>query len=183
MTIRRLCPESTTEPIDSFTVVVDGRDLSAGNAENDSLQPREQLEILQKMVKIQKIEGWEVWVLFVGDPLPQVDHGGDFLGLRVFFAPTAPQRVPTLLECARVLAKSGEHSLLVSNDADLESKALELGASVLRAQSLKKAHETLFTVRSRPQSRLMRHRTVDQRKDRLDRDDDDRVNRMIDVVD
>lgn len=160
MTIRSIYPESTKEPIDSYTVVIDGKYLVAGKCDQDELSAREQVEILQKVVKIQKSEDWDLWVLFNGEPLQQVEHGGDFLGVRVFFSPTPPQRIPTLLECIKVLKKTDQPTLLVTNDPELESRAQALGASTLRADSLKKGYETLFSSRSRPQSRLMRHRTV-----------------------
>jgi len=160
MTIRSIYPESTKEPIDSYTVVIDGKYLVAGKSDQDELSAREQVEILQKVVKIQKSEDWDLWVLFNGEPLQQVEHGGDFLGVRVFFSPTPPQRIPTLLECIKVLKKTDQPTLLVTNDSELESRAQALGASTLRADSLKKGYEILFSSRSRPQSRLMRHRTV-----------------------
>jgi len=182
MTIRNIYPESTQEPIDSYTLVVDGKYLTPGKSENDILSARDQVEILQKLVKIQKSEQWEIWVLFNGEPLHQVDHGGDFLGVRVFFSPTPPQRIPTLLECVKVLAKTEEHSLLVTNDPVLESRAKALGASTLRADTLKKAFDHLFVSRSRPQSRLMRHRTADQRKSQLRDDEGPDIRDLIDLV-
>lgn len=182
MTIRSLYPESTQDPCESYTVVVDGKDLVPGKSESDVLSAREQVEILQKVVKIQKAEQWEMWVLFNGEPLHQVEHGGDFLGVRVFFSPTPPQRIPTLLECVKVLKKSKQQSLMVTNDPVLEERASELGAFTLKADSLKKGYESLFISRSRPQSRLMRHRTVDQRKDQLERENDRAVRDMIDLV-
>lgn len=182
MTIRSIYPESTQEPTDSYTVVIDGKDLTPGKCETDELSAREQVEILQKLVKIQKSEDWEIWVLFNGEPLHQVEHGGDFLGIRVFFSPTPPQRIPTLLECVKVLKKTNQHTLMVTNDSQLESRARALGATTLRADTLKKGFETLFISRSRPQSRLMRHRTVDQRKSQLRDNDDPDIRDLIDLV-
>ncbi|MDF3130650.1 hypothetical protein P0Y35_15685 [Kiritimatiellaeota bacterium B1221] len=182
MTIRSIYPESTQEPIDSYTVVIDGKDMVAGRSESDQLSAREQVEILQKLVKIQKSEDWEIWVLFNGEPLHQVEHGGDFLGIRVFFSPTPPQRIPTLLECVKVLSKSDQKTLMVTNDPNLESRAIALGASTLRADTLKKGFESLFVNRSRPHSRLMRHRTVDQRKSQLRDDDGPDIRDLVDLV-
>jgi hypothetical protein len=182
MTIRSLYPESTQEPCEFYTVVIDGKDLTPGKSEIDMLSAREQVDILQKVVKIQKAEDWEIWVLFNGEPLHQVEHGGDFLGVRVFFSPTPPQRIPTLLECVKVLKKSKQQTLMVTNDVSLEERAKALGAYTLKADSLKKSYESLFICRSRPQSRLMRHRTVDQRKDQYERENDRNIRDMIDLV-
>jgi hypothetical protein len=166
---------------DSVTVVIDGKDMCPGKCEEDVLNGRQQIEVLQKVVKIQEAEDWDVWVLFNGEPLHQVDHGGDFMGVRVFFSPTPPQRAPTLLECINVLHKKGRHALLVTNDVTVEERARKLDAYTLRADTLKKGYEPLFVSRGRPQSRLMRHRTVDRMKE--DTDDDQRsIRDMIDLI-
>lgn len=175
--------ESVIATADTYTVVIDGKDLTPGNGEHDELSARERIEVLQKVVKIRKGEGWDCWVLFNGEPLKQVDHGGDFMGVRVFFSPTPPQRIPTLLECAKVLKKKGRDCLMVTNDETLEARARDLGAFTLRGDTVKKAYDSLFATRGRPQSRLMRHRTVDQRKDQLARGNDSAIRDMIDLVD
>ena len=181
MTLTRFYPESEHPIRDTYTVVVDGMHLLPGETESEELTPRQQIDLLQRLVKIQKAEGWEMWVLFNGDPLDQVEHGGDFLGVRVFFSPTPPQRVPTLLECIRVLKKKNRDALLVTNDGDAEARAKELDAMTLKANTLKRGHESLFTVQKRTQSRLMRHRTVDRKKSELNDGPD--INDMIDLVD
>lgn len=180
MTYHIHTPETETPIRDTYTMVVDGMELLPGLRESEELTPREQIEVLQRLVKIQEAEGWEIWVLFNGEPLKQVEHGGEFLGVRVFFSPTPPQRVPTLMECIRVLHKQGRDALLVTNDAKAESRARESGALTLRADTLKKGYESLFTVRRNPQSRLMRHRTVDRRKSE-DNDGPD-IQDLIDLV-
>ena len=181
MTIQHHYPQTENPIQKSYTVIVDGMDLLPGKRDSEELTPRQQIEVLQRLVKIKESESWEIWVLFNGEPLTQVEHGGDFLGVRVFFSPTPPQRVPTLLECIRVLAKKDRGSLLVTNDEQAERRARELGASTLRADTLKKGYESLFIVKKGPQSRLMRHRTVDRKKSELN--EGPSVNDMIDLVD
>ena len=168
---------------DHVTVVIDGKDMCPGKQDEEILNPRQQVDILQKLVKIQEQEDWDTWALFNGEPLRQVDHGGDFMGVRVFFSPTPPQRVPTLLECVKVLKTQNRDALLVTNDEELEARAREQGAFTLRADSLKKGYEAMFVTRGRPQSRLMRHRTVDRRKSQLEEDDQRSIRDMIDLVD
>jgi hypothetical protein len=180
MTLHIHYPETENPIRETYTVVVDGADLVPGGCDSDSPSPKQQIDVLQRLVKIQKVEAWEMWVLFNGEPLEQVDHGGDFLGVRVFFSPTPPQRVPTLLECIRVLKRKDRDALLVTNDGTAEARAKELGALTLRADTLKKGHEPLFIVQKRTQSRLMRHRTVDRKKSQLDQDPD--IRDMIDLV-
>jgi hypothetical protein len=185
MKIETWALDQRTGKADTVTVVVDGKDMCPGKSDEEVLNPRQQVEILQKLVKIQEHEDWDTWVLFNGEPLRQVEHGGDFMGVRVFFSPTPPQRIPTLLECVKVLKAKKRDTLLVTNDETLESRARELGAFSLRADSLKKGYEALFTTRGRPQSRLMRHRTVDRKKSELYGEDDDQraIRDMIDLVD
>jgi len=183
MKIQEYETEVSKRASEKNTVVVDGKDMCPGKPEGDSLSPRQQVEILQKLVKIQEAEDWDCWVLFNGEPLRQVEHGGDFMGIRVFFSPTPPQRVPTLLECVKVLQQQNRDALLVTNDEKLEERARGLGAYTLRADTLKKGYESLFVTRGRPQSRLMRHRTVDRRKEDLEQEDQRKIRDMIDLID
>lgn len=180
MTLQIHYPQTENAIRQTYTVVVDGLDMLPGRRESEVLTPRQQIDVLQRLVKIQEKEEWEMWVLFNGEPLSQVDHGGEFLGVRVFFSPTPPQRVPTLLECIRVLGKQKREALLVTNDAQAEERAKDMDTLTLRADTLKKGYESLFTVRKTNQSRLMRHRTVDRRKSQLDQDPD--IRDMIDLV-
>lgn len=159
--------EKETHRAETFTLVVDAKALDPNRGVDEVLLPRVQLEILQLLVKIQKRERWPVWVLFNGEELRQVSHGDDFMGVRVFFSPTPPQRVPTLLECIKVLQREGEKAVLVTQDERLEEKARALGGVTLRGDTFKKAYEEMFSVRQRPQSRLMRSRTVEMEKSRM----------------
>ncbi len=177
-----LLGEKETHRAESYTVVVDGMALDPNRGQEDVMLPRIQLELLQLLVKIQKREGWPMWVLFNGEELRQVGHGDDFMGIRVFFSPTPPQRIPTLLECVKVLQREGENTLLVTQDERLEIKARKLGAVTLRGDTFKKGYEEMFYVRQRPQSRLMRRRTVEMEKSRLQQHSSDSIRDLIDLV-
>lgn len=181
MSLHQVYPEVENPTKTTYTVVVDGLYLVPGRADTENLNQRQQIEVLQRLVKIQEAEGWEVWVLFNGEPLGQVEHGGDFLGVRVFFSPTPPQRIPTLLECIKVLNKQDRDVLMITNDLELEERAQELNARTLRADTLKKGYDSLFTVRRATQSRLIRHRTVDRLKSDDERGGPD-IRDMIDLV-
>lgn len=167
--------DQETSSADEFTLVIDAMALDPNKGQEEVMTPRVQVEILQLLVRIQKTEGWDCWVLFNGDGLRQVEHGGDFMGVRVFFSPTPPQRVPTLLECVKVLKKQRRDVVMVTQDGTLETRAEDLGALCLRGDTFKKGYEDLFTVRHRPQSRLMRRRTVEMERQSAVRD-------MIDLV-
>ncbi len=168
---------------DEFTMVLDAKALDPNRGQEEVMSPRVQLEILQLLVKIQRLEGWEIWVLFNGDELKQVSHGGDFMGLRVFFSPTPPQRAPTLLECVKVLTKKDRHVVMVTQDENVEDRAMKLGALSLKGETFKKGYEDLFAVRRRPQSRLMRRRTIEMEKEHFERHQDSAIRNMIDLVD
>jgi hypothetical protein len=64
----------------------------------------------------------------------------------------------------RVLGTEQRQTLLITDDEVLEARARSQGAFTLRALTLKKAYDRLFVRKSRPQSRLMRHRTQDRRR-------------------
>jgi len=100
----------------------------------------------------------------------------------VFFSPTPPQRIPTLLECVKVLQKEGDAVVMVTQDERLEGKARDLGAVTLRGDTFKKGYEEMFVVRQRPQSRLMRQRTVEMEKSRLQHDAEEQIRELIDRV-
>lgn len=172
-----------THRADSFTLVIDGKALDPNRGQDEIMLPRIQLELLQLLVKIQKREGWAIWVLYNGEELRQVSHGDDFMGIRVFFSPTPPQRVPTLLECVKVLQREGEKVVMVTQDEVLERKVRELGAVTLRGDTFKKGYEEMFMVRQRPQSRLMRSRNIEAEKSRLQRQSNDSIRDLIDLVD
>lgn len=177
-----LLGEKETHRAESFTVVVDAMALDPNRGQEAVMLPRVQLEILQLLVKIQKREQWDMWVLFNGEELRQVGHGDEFMGIRVFFSPTPPQRIPTLLECVKVLEKEGENVVMVTQDERLEGKARALGAVTLRGDTFKKGYEEMFVVRQRPQSRLMRQRTVEMERSRLQHDADEHIRSLIDRV-
>ena len=171
------------EEADAFTIILDAKCLDPNKGQEEVMSPRIQLEILQLLVKIRKIETWEFWVLFNGDELRQVSHGGDFMGVRVFFSPTPPQRAPTLLECVKVLKKQNRNAVMITDDEQVETRAEDLGALTLRGETFKKGYEDFFTVRRRPQSRLMRRRTLEMERDQFDRGQDSAIRDMIDLVD
>ncbi|MCC5845943.1 MAG: hypothetical protein JJU05_16975 [Verrucomicrobia bacterium] len=177
-----LSGEKETHRAQTFTMVVDGMALDPNRGQDEVMLPRVQLEILQLLVKIQKRERWPMWVLFNGEELRQVSHGDEFMGIRVFFSPTPPQRIPTLLECIKVLQREEEQVLLVTQDERLETKARALGAATLRGDTFKKGYEEMFMVRQRPQSRLMRSRSVEMEKSRLHQAGTDSIRDLIDLV-
>lgn len=167
---------------ETYTMVLDAKALDPNRGAEEIMTPRVQVEILQLLAKIHRRDPWEMWVLFNGPELPQVPHGGDFLGIRVFFSPTPPQRIPTLMECVNVLQKRGDHVLMVTQDLDLEHRCRGRKVPTLRGETFKKGYDELFIVRHRPQSRLMRMRTTEMEKDRLDRDQQSTIRSMIDLV-
>jgi len=167
---------------DSFTLVVDAKALDPNKGADEIMLPRAQVEILQLLTKIQRAESWNMWVLFNGNELPQVPHGGEFMGLRVFFSPTPPQRIPTLLECVNVIEKRGGKAVMLTQDLALEDRCRARNVITLRGETFKKAYEDLFTIRHRPQSRLMRQRSVEMERDRYERDHQSAIRDMIDLV-
>ncbi len=143
---------------ESGTVVVDACSFGEQPGISLELSGREKLELLQNFSRIAEEEEWTTWLLFVGEEMPQVAHGGDFKGMRVFYAPKSTQRIPTLLECVRVLNSKNKEALLISDDPVLEERLESAEATLLHASTLKKGYDC-FQKRRRPHSRLMTHRS------------------------
>jgi len=74
-------------------------------------------------------------VVFESDrPLREVDHGGEYNGLKVFYAPDNEQLVAMALKLSR-----SADGALVSSGVTMESRATEAGIPVLCSSTFRKA--------------------------------------------
>jgi hypothetical protein len=118
----------------SRTYVVDGARL-VDEKTGRRMAPREQVQLLNSLAKVAKQEGLNIQVMFESDrPLREVENGGEFNGLKVFFAPDTEQLVAQALKLCR---KGG--NVLVSSGVTLESRATEAGITVLSSSTFRKA--------------------------------------------
>lgn len=185
MVLASLFGRRKTDDASNFVMIVDAGSLAAYDG-GQALPGRVQIEILQNLSKIAKEEEWDLEAVFIGEELRQVEHGGDFLGIKVFFAPDQAHRPQLILDRAGQAMKTGS-ALVVTNDPNIEERAEDVGASILRANSLKKGYDELFLVYKRPQSRLMKRRSqitqnhLQAEKDRREGGND--IGDLIDLVD
>ena len=99
------------------------------------LAPRDQVQMLNALARVAKQENLELQVVFESDrPLREVDHGGEYNGLKVFFAPDNDQLVTLSLKLCR-----SANGALVSSGVTMESRATEAGISVLCSSTFRKA--------------------------------------------
>ena len=99
------------------------------------MAPREQVQMLNALSRVAKQEGLTILAVFESDrALREVEHGGEFNGVKVFFAPDNEQLVAMALK----LCKS-EGCAMVSSGVTMESRATEEGISVLCSSTFRKA--------------------------------------------
>jgi len=121
-------------------VIIDGP--SVYGTSKTPLGPKEQLGILNKVATINKKEKWTLDIVFEGEPLKKVEHGGRFDDvITVFFAPSAVH----FLDFVTDRAKSNKRSksvTVVTSDKDLTEKINAIsGVNIMQANTFKKAFE------------------------------------------
>ena len=115
------------------TYVVDGARL-VDEKTGRRMAPREQVQMLNALARVAKQENLDIQVVFESDrPLREVEDGGDFSGLKVYFAPDTDQLVAKALK----LCRGG--GVLVSSGVTMESRATEAGLTVIGSSTFRKA--------------------------------------------
>ena len=99
------------------------------------MAPREQVQMLNALSRVAKQEGLTIQAVFESDrALREVEHGGEFNGVKVYFAPDNEQLVALALK----ICKSAGCAL-VSSGVTMESRATEAGIPVLCSSTFRKA--------------------------------------------
>ncbi len=99
------------------------------------MAPREQIQMLNALARVAKQEGLEIQVVFESErPLREVENGGEFNGLKVYFEPDNEQLVAMALKLCK-----GNGGSLVSSGVTMESRATEAGIPVLCSSTFRKA--------------------------------------------
>ena len=99
------------------------------------MAPREQVQMLNALARVAKQEGLAIQAVFESDrALREVEHGGEFNGVKVYFAPDNEQLVALALK----ICKSAGCAL-VSSGVTMESRATEAGIPVLCSSTFRKA--------------------------------------------
>lgn len=119
---------------DTRTYVVDGARL-VDEKTGRRMAPREQVQMLNALARVAKQEGLTIRAVFESErALREVEHGGEFNGVKVYFAPDNEQLVALALKLCR-----SEGCALVSSGVTMESRATEAGIPVLCSSTFRKA--------------------------------------------
>lgn len=107
------------------------------------LSPREQLQLLGALAKIQKLEGFKMAVVFESDrPLREAEEGGEYQGVTVHYAETSEE----LIEKSMKLAKKQGYTVVTSGPL-LESRVTEAKLPILSSATFRKAFLQGFSFR------------------------------------
>jgi len=119
-------------------VIIDGP--SVYGMRQNRLGYKEQLAILGKLSTIQKNEGWNIEIVFEGEPLRKVASGEKFDDVTVHFAPHAEHFLDVVVERAK-LGKKRKTVTVVTSDKDLTDRIGDLGITLMRSTCFRKAFD------------------------------------------
>lgn len=102
--------------------------------------PGERAALLQRLARFVEREKIRMSVVFGGRPLREVEHGGEFQGIKVFYIESreayAEQYVQTVKDALR-----RDKVCAITNDAETEKKIVDLGGTTIRCSTLRKGLE------------------------------------------
>ena len=101
----------------------------------DQIAPRQHLQVLRSLSRVVRREKLNVTAVIAGNPLNKAPHNKKFDGVRVRYAKTADKISAELM---KALKQAGSAGVLVTEDMDLEKKALRSGADTLRTSTFRK---------------------------------------------
>lgn len=117
------------------TMVVSIDAILKSNGARDQVAPRQQLQILRSLSRVAQREKLNVTAVITGKPLNKAPHNKVFDGIRVRYAKTADQIGTELI---KALKQAGSAGVLVTEDVELEKKALRGGSDTLRTSTFRK---------------------------------------------
>lgn len=120
--------------------IIDGAQLVGSGSAVERLSPRDQVHVLQQLSRFAEKESIDIQVAFEGRSLREVAHGGEYGGVKVFFADKQAALQDMILDLVRSGARR-QKVVLVTNNRQLEEKAARTGAQTLRPSTLRKAME------------------------------------------
>ena len=116
--------------------VVDGERMLEGR----EVGPGDRFQLLQRLGRFVEREKVRMQVVFSGRPLREVEHGGEFMGIKVFYVEQGQDFSAQFLDTVRDAVRRGKTAGL-TNDVELEKKIADLGAVTIRASTLRKGLE------------------------------------------
>jgi hypothetical protein len=118
--------------------VVDAAGLARGDGKVERLSPGVQIKVLQRLSRFAEKESVPICAVFEGKELRAVEHGGDFQGIKVFFASKPGSREEMLLG---FLKGRGSDVTIVAGTPKLEAMVLERGGQFMRLGTFRKGLE------------------------------------------
>lgn len=116
--------------------VVDGERM----LDSRDVGPGDRAALLQRLARFIEREKIRMNVVFGGRPLREVEHGGEFQGIKVFFIESreaySEQYVQTVKDGLR-----RDKVCAITNDAETEKKIADLGGTTIRCSTLRKGLE------------------------------------------
>jgi len=135
-------PEATGEGSNTL-LVVDATSLGLGQKPpkgEQRLSPRDQIDVLQQLSRVNRSELFGVEAVFEGKPLRKVDHGHMFDDIVVYYQ-EAPKDVPEFI-FSRAKTNAGRKDVtVVTSDRRLEERLAGAGIQTIRTSTFKKAFD------------------------------------------
>ncbi len=135
-------PDVTGEGSNAL-LVVDATSLGQGQKPpkgGQRLSPRDQIDVLQQLSRVNRTELFGVEAVFEGQPLRKVDHGHMFDDIVVYFQEEAKD-VPDFI-FSRAKANAGRKQVtVVTSNRRLEERLASAGIQTIRTSTFKKAFD------------------------------------------
>ncbi len=140
--------------------IVDATGLADNRARNGNSQPspRDHYLALRNLAQFAGRERLAMAAVFIGRPLREAGEGGEYKGVRTYYAVNAEAQAGRMLQLIRDNIRARD-VVLIASGADLEREAAALRAACMRLSTLRKA--------------------MDEGEERGDRDNRDNSERMF----
>jgi hypothetical protein len=117
--------------------VIDGERMIEGREAG----PGDRFQTLQRLAKFHEREKIKMQVVFGGRPLREAEHGAEFNGVKVFYTEQGQNYIDAFMGIAKEAARR-DSIMVITNDLEIEKRAVEMGAVTLRTSTLRKAFES-----------------------------------------
>jgi hypothetical protein len=118
--------------------LLDAARILDDKAGGSRIGPREQVQVLQQLARFAEQEKVRLIAVFEGRPLREVENGGEFNGITVYFAEQDTSVNDVIL---KVLKGESRRMpvVVVTADPQFEPKVLAAGGQIMRASTFRKA--------------------------------------------
>lgn len=118
--------------------LVDAAGLSSQSG--DRMGPRDQVQLLDRLARFAKHERVHICAVLDGKPLREVDDGGEYKDVRVYFTKKEMSSSDLMLKLLKGRMRNAT-ALVITADTAVEEQARNMGKSVMRGATLRRAME------------------------------------------